>query len=354
MIEARIRKSFRPGRGGFALEVDFQAPAGISVLLGASGAGKTVILDAIAGFLRPDEGRIMLDDRILFDAGAGVNLPPRARQCGYVFPGYALFPHMTVRQSLAFAVRRRPRLERHRRVNETLERFGLTECAARCPPELAGSERLRAAVARVLIGSPRALLLDEPARGLEAGLRAELYALLRQLRAELQIPVLLATERLEECFELGDAMLVLRAGRILQAGAPRSLAERPASLEAARLLGIFNVLPAEILELDPQRNSSRLRLGEHTLIGPYFPGKLRGDRVWLCVRPDQLQAWPGTTRPGPNQIPAQLLRAVELPHSVRLEFSGELAVELSRAEYERQKHNREWLVEFPPHALKVL
>ena len=112
MIQARIRKRFaeRPDASAFSLEVDFQAASGVTVLFGPSGSGKTLILDAIAGFVAPEEGRIMLDDEILFDASAGVCLPPQARHCGYVFQNYALFPHMTLRQNLAFAAERRPRL----------------------------------------------------------------------------------------------------------------------------------------------------------------------------------------------------------------------------------------------------
>jgi molybdate transport system ATP-binding protein len=122
MIQARIRKRFpaRPDAAAFSLEVEFQAAAGVTVLFGPSGSGKTLTLDSIAGFVAPDEGRIMLDDEILFDAPSEVCLPPQARHCGYVFQNYALFPHMTLRQNLAFAAERRPRLERHRRVNEML------------------------------------------------------------------------------------------------------------------------------------------------------------------------------------------------------------------------------------------
>ena len=137
MIQARIRKTFplRKDSSGFSLDVDFRAAAGITVLFGPSGSGKTMLLDAIAGFVRPDEGRILLDDAILFDGAAGVHLSPQARNCGYVFQSYALFPHMTLRENLAFAAERRPRLERHRRVNEMLERFRLTEAAGRRPHE---------------------------------------------------------------------------------------------------------------------------------------------------------------------------------------------------------------------------
>lgn len=356
MLELRIRKRFagRPDSAPFSLDVEFRAAGGVAVLFGPSGSGKTLTLDSIAGFAAPDEGRILLDDEILFDAASGVNLPPQARHCGYVFQNYALFPHMTLRQNLAFAAERRPRLERHRKVNEMLERFHLTDAAGRRPHEVSGGQKQRCSIARALIGSPKLLLLDEPARGLDAPLRAELYGLLRQVRAEFQIPTVLVTHDLEECFELGDEMLILRDGRLVQSGSPRSIAERPANVEVARLLGIFNLLEAEILELNPQRNLSRLRAGDFDLTGPYFPGRFRGDRVWLCVRPDQLTAGARDGTPGPNHVPAQLVRTVEMPQSVRLEFSGGILVELPRSEFDKQKDNKHWVVGFPQQSLKVL
>jgi molybdate transport system ATP-binding protein len=356
MLELRIRKRFtgRADSAPFSLDVEFRASGGVTVLFGPSGSGKTLTLDAVAGFTTPEEGRILLDGDILFDAATGVDLPPRARHCGYVFQNYALFPHMTLRQNLAFAAERRPRLERHRKVSEMLERFHLTDAAGRRPHEVSGGQKQRCSIARALIGSPKLLLLDEPARGLDAPLRAELYGLLRQVRTEFQIPTLLVTHDLEECFELGDEMLILREGRLVQSGSPRAIAEKPASVEVARLLGIFNLLEAEILGLDPQKNLSRLRAGELALSGPYFPGRFRGDHVWLCVRPDQLTAGARDGTPGPNQVAAQLLRAVEMPHSVRLEFSGGIKVELARAEFEKQKDNKQWVVGFPQHALRAL
>jgi molybdate transport system ATP-binding protein len=356
MIQARIRKRFaeRPDASAFSLEVDFQAASGVTVLFGPSGSGKTLILDAIAGFVAPEEGRIMLDDQILFDASSGVCLPPQARHCGYVFQNYALFPHMTLRQNLAFAAERRPRLERHRRVAEMLERFHLTEVAGLRPHELSGGQKQRCSIARALIASPKLLLLDEPASGLDAPLRAEFFDVLRQVRAEFQTPILLVTHDLDECFELGDEMLILREGRLVQSGSPRAIAERPVNVEVARLLGIFNLFQAEILELDPQRNLSRLRFGEFELAGYYFPGRLRGDRVWLCVRPERLGVFPRDGKPGSNQIPAQLVRSIEMPRTVRLEFAGGIQVELARPEFEKQKLNKEWLVWFPPDALRVI
>jgi len=356
MISARLRKTFaaRPDSAPFSLELEFQAAAGVTVLFGPSGSGKTLTLDLIAGFERPDDGRILLDDEILFDGAAAVCLAPQSRNCGYVFQDYALFPHMTLRQNLEFAAERRPRLERHRRVNEMLEKFRLGDAAGRRPHEVSGGQRQRCSIARALIGAPKLLLFDEPAQGLDAPLRAEFYEVLRQVRADFKTPMLLVTHDLDECFELGEEMLVLREGRVVQSGAPRTILDQPANADVARLLGVFNLIPAEIRALDPGRNSSKVQMGEHELEGPYFPGHLKGDRVTVCVRPEQLTALARNGRPGPNQIPAQLERAVEKPQWMRLEFAGGISVDLARPAYERVRDTKDWMIEFPREALRVL
>jgi molybdate transport system ATP-binding protein len=356
MIRVRIRKGFpaSTGSAGFSLDLEFQAGAGITVLFGPSGAGKTLVLDCIAGFVHPDEGRILMDDDILFDGATGVHLAPQARDCGYVFQKGALFPHMTLRENLEFAAERRPRLERYRRVNDMIERFRLTESAGRRPHEVSGGQRQRLSIARALIGGPRLLLLDEPAQGLDAPLRGELYEVLRQVRSDFKTPVLMVTHDLEECFELGDEMIVLREGRLIQCGPPRAILDQPANLDVARLLGVYNLIAAEIRALDPGRNKSRIQTRDHELEGPYFPGHLKGDRVTLCVRPDQLTALPRNGRLGFNQIPASLQRAIEQPGGWRLEFAGEIAVNMPRAEYERLRDTTEWLIQFPADSLRAL
>ena len=357
MIEVRIAKRVapRPDTAGIALDLEFQAGPGITALFGAGGSGKTLTFDAIAGFARPDSGRIMLDDRILFDAASRVHLRPQQRNCGYVLQNDGLFPHLTIRENLVFAADRLPRLERHRRVNETLERFQLTETASRRPREVSRSEKVRCSVARALICSPRVLLLDEPFDGLVATARVELYQLVHNVRGDFQIPILLATHNLEECFQLADQMLLLRDGRMAQSGRPREILEQPANVEVARLLGITNLFQVEITALDPGRNTSRLRFQEHELTGTYFPGHLRGDRVWLCVRAGDLRVTGRNgARPEANQVPAKLLRVSDMQQSVQLEFSGAITVEVAPQEFERQKDNKEWLVEFPPAALRVL
>ncbi|HET8548750.1 MAG TPA: ATP-binding cassette domain-containing protein [Bryobacteraceae bacterium] len=356
MIEARVVKRFAGGRESapFTLDIDLTATAGITALFGPSGAGKTLTLDCIAGFVRPDEGRILLADRLVFDAQAGVHLSPQRRRCGYVVQNYSLFPHMTLRENLAFAAERLPRIERHRKIGDMLDRFRLAEVAGRRPHELSGGQKQRCSVARALIGGPAVLLLDEPARGLDAPLRVELYEVLRQVRAEFGTPVLLVTHSLEEAFELAGEMIVIDNGRIAQAGTPSAVCDQPASVEVARLLGIFNILPVEIRMLDPSRNASVLRYGDADIAGAYYPGHLIGDRVHVCVTPQALRVVPRNGRPAPNQVPVQLARTIERAGAVRLDFEGGVTAELTREEFERMRHVRDWLIEFPASTLRIV
>ena len=179
---------------------------------------------------------------------------------------------------------------------------------------------------------------------------------MRQVRAEFNIPILLVTHDLDECFEIGDEMLVMREGHIVQSGPPKDILAQPANAGVARLLGMANVFQAEIAALDPGKNTSRLKLADFELTGPYYPGRFLHDRVSICVRAEDLtvQAPNGSRPEGANRVPVKLLRVSEKPRGVRLEFSREITVEISRAEFERQKDNEEWLVEFPPQSIRVL
>src|SRR5207253_10222763 len=132
---------------------------------------------------------------------------------------------------------------------------------------------------------------------------------------------------------------------LVQNGPPRKILEQPASVDVARLLGVFNLAPAEVLALDPGRNTSRLRVGEYELQGPYLPGHLIGDRVHVAMRPDALRAMPRSGRLGPNQIPAELLRVIEKPHAIRLEFAGDMAVEVPGQSFNGQTQSGEWVIE---------
>ncbi len=338
----KLKKQF----AGFTLDLDWRIEDGVTVLFGPSGAGKTLTLDCIAGFVEPDQGRILLNDEILFDRKAGLSLATQRRGCGYVFQNYALFPHMTLRENLLFA---NPSATA---VQEMMDRFRIAPVAHKHPHELSGGQQQRGSIARALLTSPRILLLDEPARGLDAELRQELYAVLRQVRQEFSTPMLLVTHDLDECFELGDRMLVMRNGRVVQIGSPTEVLGQPNSPDVARLLGCFNVFPAEITALDPGKNTSRLRVGEDYLEARYIPGYFRGDQVWIAVRTSALNAWPrGKHALGLNQVTAILEHAAHTPGGTRLEFAGNLIVEQAG---KPDKHSGEWVVEFPAESLVVV
>lgn len=339
MTHARIAARIPPR---FTLDADFPIAPGVTAIYGPASAGKTLILDAIAGFVRPDTGRILLDDVILFDAESRVHVPPRRRNIGYVFHRDSLFPHMTLRQNLMFAAKRFPRLDRHRRVAEMLDRFQLADAAASRPHEAAPAWKLRCAVARALIGEPKLLLLDDC--GIDE-------PLLREIRFS---PVLLVTSDLDLCCAAADELIILDSGRILQRGAPRQVTDQPASVEVARLLGIPNLFQGVIAALDPGRDSSRLEFERFALTGPYIPGHFRGDRVWVAVRSEDLRVHPGGASTQLNLITLPLVRASQRTRSVRLEFAGGVFADLSHEDFVGQQDNKEWQVEFPPESLRIL
>jgi ABC-type sulfate/molybdate transport systems ATPase subunit len=339
MTHVRLAKKIPPG---FSLDVEFEIH-GVTALFGPAGSGKTFILEAVAGFARPDSGRILRDDMLLFDAEARVHVPARRRGCGYLPARNALFPHMTVRQNLAFAAAG-GRLERHRRITEFLERYELVEAAARRPAELDAAQRQGAAVARALIAAPKVLLLDEPEWP---------ERVFQRMRAEFKGPLLVATRDLNRCAAFADRMLVMEAGRILRRGTPREVMENPESVQVARLLGIPNVFECTIAGLDPGRNSSRLEAASFKVTGPYLPGHFRGDRVWIAIRPERVRVQAAAAAGG-NAVPVKLLRASHRADSVRLEFAGGIFADLSPEEYARQKDNKDWQAELPADALRVL
>lgn len=342
MTHIRIAKKTA---GGLSLDVDLPISAGITALYGPSGAGKSLLLQAIAGFVAPDSGRILLDDAILFDAAAKVAVPPRARGIGCVFQGLALFPHMSVERNVAFAAGNWPRLERHRRVSEMLERFELTAAAGLRPAQVSPDERLRCAVARALIREPKLLLLDD------AGVDE---ALLARICESFHNPIVLVTRNLDVCASSATRLILLRSGRVVESGPTRAVLDRPQSIEAVRMLGIPNLFEGTIAALDPSRNSSRLDFGTFSLAGPYIPGHFRGDRVSIAIRPDALRVHPGKAPAAENFVAAPLLRVSERTRYVRLEFGGGVFADISREEYLRQKDNSAWQVEFPPESLLVL
>ncbi|HEX3178781.1 MAG TPA: ABC transporter ATP-binding protein [Methylomirabilota bacterium] len=243
---------------GFTLDVEWSAGDGVAVLFGPSGAGKTLTLQCLAGLLRPDAGRIAVDGRVLFEDGR-VDVPPQSRRVGYVFQGYALFPHLSVAENVGFGLRDRPRAERETRTAAVLDRLGLAALAARLPAELSGGQRQRVALGRALAPDPALLLLDEPLSALDAPLRRALRDELRGILREWRTAAVVVTHDFTEAYRLADRIVVYDAGRVVQA-APRSeLLWQPASESVARIMGIRNVLRGTVVKATPDRIQLRWR-----------------------------------------------------------------------------------------------
>jgi molybdate transport system ATP-binding protein len=238
---------------GFTLDVAWTAGDGVAVLFGPSGAGKTLTLQCLAGLIHPDAGRVVVDDRVLFDAAAGVNLPPQQRRVGYVFQGYALFPHLTVAENVGFGLRDRPRAVRDTRVADVIARLDLGGLERRRPSELSGGQRQRVALGRALAIDPALLLLDEPLSALDAPLRRALRDELRSILSGWGTAAVVVTHDFTEAYRLADRIIVYESGRVIQAAPRAELLWQPASEAVARVMGLRNVLHGTVVKAMPDR-----------------------------------------------------------------------------------------------------
>lgn len=222
---------------GFTLDVSWRVGDELAVLFGYSGSGKSMTLSALAGLVRPDSGRITCDGLTLFDSSAGIDLPARKRPFGYVTQGCTLFPHMTVRRNIAYALRSLPAEERTARIDEVASALHLERLLDRRPDGLSGGERQRAQLARALARRPAALLLDEPFSALDAPIREQMREVVREVRTRFGIPVVLVTHDLYEAYTLADRMVVYGGNGIVRSGTPCDLFKDPGSAEIEALLG---------------------------------------------------------------------------------------------------------------------
>jgi len=223
-IDVDIGKALREGDRRFALGVRFTSDADVTVLFGPSGAGKTQTLLAIAGLTRPDRGHVRIGERTLFDSARRIDVPARARRIGFVFQDYALFPHLTVLQNVAFARGGAwpwPRLARGADapadVRDILDAFALDGLLQSNPQQLSGGQRQRVALARALAARPQLLLLDEPFAALDAPLRARLRDELLAVRERFGVPMVVITHDPEDVAALGGHMICLDAGNVVDA-----------------------------------------------------------------------------------------------------------------------------------------
>ena len=229
--------------------VDVAVAAGEFVtLLGPSGCGKSTLLRMIAGIETPDAGSIAIGGREVFAADSRLNVAPERRGLGMVFQSYAVWPHMTVEDNVGYPLRRRRMSseERRAKVAEVLDAVRLFGVAKRYPGQLSGGQQQRVALARAIVHRPSLLLLDEPLSNLDARLRDEMRLELKRLQVDLGLSMLYVTHDQSEALAMSDRILVMSAGRVIQAGTPEEVYRRPETLEVARFLGFKNILEGEI------------------------------------------------------------------------------------------------------------
>ena len=244
-LEVNVTKRF----DGFTLHAAFTAGDTATALLGASGCGKSMTLRCIAGIVRPNEGRIVLDGRVLFDSAQGIDLPPQQRNVGLLFQNYALFPNMTVEQNILCALKKeKDPAARRAACAEALRAMRLEELAKRLPGTLSGGQQQRAALARILAAKPRILMLDEPFSALDSYLREEVEGEVGSLLAGFAGTALLVTHNRDEAYRLCKEMIVLNEGQVLRAGKTKEVFADPQSVAAARLTGCKNILPCTPLD----------------------------------------------------------------------------------------------------------
>lgn len=256
------RRTNAPAREGegFMLDVEFEAPPGVTVLFGASGSGKSVTLKTIAGILRPDEGRIAVGHHLLFDSEKRIDLPIRERRAGYVFQNLALFPHLTALGNVEFALAHLSRRERREHAREMLEQFRIGHTADRRPRDISGGEAQRVALARALASRPRLLLLDEPLSALDEQTKLDIISDLKSINRRLSLPVIYVTHSREEAVALGERAVLYEAGRILARGEPLQLFGPPRSASVARLTGVENLFRASVVSRNAEAGTLTLEL----------------------------------------------------------------------------------------------
>ncbi len=251
----------------------------ILALLGPSGCGKTTTLRLVAGFERPDEGEIVIGDRVVADARRGLSVPPETRGVGVVFQDYALFPHLTVADNVAFGLQRLDRRARVERARAVLDLVGLGDFAARYPHELSGGQQQRVAVARALAPAPALMLLDEPFSNLDADLRAQMRDEVEKVLRGTGTTAVFVTHDQEEAFTIADVVGVLNHGRLEQLAPPETIYHRPATPFVAEFVGAADFLPGIVTAE-----------GVATEIGVlgHAPGREPGEKVRVMIRPDDV------------------------------------------------------------------
>ncbi len=278
-LEVAVRHRF----GDFALDASFAGETGLTALFGRSGSGKTSLVNVIAGLVRPDQGRVSVDGRVLVDTAAGIFVPRHRRRIGYVFQEARLFPHLSVRGNLLYGRWFTPAGERRGTLDRVVELLGVGHLLARPPAALSGGERQRVAIGRALLASPQLLLMDEPLASLDQARKAEILPYIERLRDEAGVPIVYVSHSLDEVARLAGTMVLLADGRVLAAGPTAQVLARVdlGALAGADEAG--SVLDAEVAAEDPAFGLASFRTAAGTLTVP-ATGLPLGARVRVRIR----------------------------------------------------------------------
>ncbi|MBN1351797.1 ABC transporter ATP-binding protein [candidate division KSB1 bacterium] len=274
-------------------------------LLGPSGCGKTTLLRTIAGFYRPDQGQIRINEKDVTD------VPPHKRNTGMVFQSYALWPHLTVRENLAFGLElhKIPAAERRRRVDDVLEMIQLSKLADRSPNQLSGGQQQRVALGRALVLEPEVVLLDEPLSNLDAKLRLEMREQIKALHDRLGLTMIYVTHDQSEALSMADRIAIMQNGRIQQSGTPRDIYNFPANPFIAEFIGETNLIPGSVKRIAAEISVST-EIGELQSSLPY-DGIKPADPVFCSIRPERLTVI-GKNESYVNRIEGQVTRIIYL------------------------------------------
>lgn len=281
--------------GDLSIEVAFEASAHVTALFGRSGAGKTSLVNIIAGLVRPDDGHIEVDGNVLFDNAQRINVPTHKRRIGYVFQEGRLFPHLTVRHNLLYGWKPGADTAHYVQPDHVIQLLGLEQLLKRYPSDLSGGEKQRVAIGRALLSNPRLLLLDEPLAALDAQRKDEILRYLRLLRDETRIPMVYVSHAVEEVLRLADQVVLLASGRVVSSGSVEAVMGRPDLAAAAGVFEGGSVIEAHVQRVDGDDDVATLAFDGGTLTvggvgaqpGEAVRVRIRAREVSIALSPPQ-------------------------------------------------------------------
>jgi molybdate transport system ATP-binding protein len=351
LLKASIKKSLT----GFDLEAEFTIDSEILAVLGPSGSGKTMTLKCIAGLLQPDEGHIELNGKVLFDSAGRINLPAQQRKIGFIFQNYALFPHLTVNENIAYGITNHSKQQVNSRVNWLLDKMNIQNLGKRYPRQLSSGQQQRVALARALSHGPELLLLDEPFSALDTPRRERLEFELLALQKYYKGDILFVTHDLSQGYKLGSKIAVYDSGRMVQCGSKHDVVTSPINRTVARLTGVKNLIEGTVARI----TDSRVFISIPGIESPFqvsmnnMPEVKIDQTLAIGIRPEHIEI---VSQPGENTILCRAQQVMEGVTSINYHFhfvngsevKHELETVAGRSSAPDIKENENYYLYMPP------